>query len=705
MLTIFDQQGSHRNGKARKATSPRQSMFLFPSPVSSASATESSTSSVVVKQTKMLKLLLVATMYIGTVAGRRPNFIVMQPDDFEFFERWNPPAHISSRRGNGNVIDWPVNTDLPNLERLRTNGLQMAQAYTASPMCGTSRYSTMTGRYPSRAAYSRVRNSGSEIGDISIPTTKIDDERSVVDGDDCSYQNLAQLFASSNYHTGMVGKWHLASSDRREEYSYEGTQQKIRDCGFSYAEGIFLENLNSGFNSEQAFTHNMEYVTAKAIDFITLSVQTTPGSDGSPDHDPFFLYLNPTVPHNSGDVYEAIMDYSCLDTPEGRLSDEPNIVGMTADYGGDCVAYRQSIIDRAGDEASHNKILGSIWIDDAIGAIFQTLEDLGELDNTFFLFQMDHGQEGKGSLYEQGIRMAQFIHYPDAFDVNVDDKIFDGLVSTIDIGPTMLEYAGIDTTSSNVHYYDMDGTSWKSAVEGSFAATGVVPSTYNDAVYDDWITNRCLQFEIGTDRGVRCGQCEKYIYMSGGSADQSETWNFGERQDIAVGTEVVFDLCDSNGNYITALSDENDNPETVDVSSSNPDILQELSAMADCHLAATYASITETPDFTTECNPDFGNVEEDDSTSSPTGAPTAAPTAEETSAPTLAPTRAPTGGPTLSPTTTPTSGPTTSSICKDAEDYSFYHNNVARTCEWVGNRDRRCAWYGASHCPVECGLC
>ena len=58
---------------------------------------------------------------------------------------------------------------------------------------------------------------------------------------------------------------------------------------------------------------------------------------------------------------------------------------------------------------------------------------------------MDHGTPGKGLLFETGVRIAQFIHYPAMF--GTDGIKFDGMVSTIDIGPSMLHLAGIDISS------------------------------------------------------------------------------------------------------------------------------------------------------------------------------------------------------------------------------------------------------------------
>ena len=112
---------------------------------------------------KIAALSLFLTLALpGKVYGieRRPNFIVMQPDDLEFFEEWMPPAHFPN---TNEFFTYDGVFGLPNLDRLRSRGLHMKQAYTTSPVCGTSRYSTMTGRYPSRAATSRNRNSDSII--------------------------------------------------------------------------------------------------------------------------------------------------------------------------------------------------------------------------------------------------------------------------------------------------------------------------------------------------------------------------------------------------------------------------------------------------------------------------------------------------------------------------------------------------------------
>ena len=65
---------------------------------------------------------------------------------------------------------------MSNIERLRLNGLQMMQAYTNSPTCGASCYSTITGKYPSQAASVYDTDTRDSLpAEVSIPTTKLKD--------------------------------------------------------------------------------------------------------------------------------------------------------------------------------------------------------------------------------------------------------------------------------------------------------------------------------------------------------------------------------------------------------------------------------------------------------------------------------------------------------------------------------------------------
>ena len=255
---------------------------------------------------------------------------------------------------------------------------------------------------------------------------------------------------------------------------------------------------------------------------------------------PFFLYFNPTVPHSSNDVGDALTKFTCQDTANGKLGFDPVIKGMTEQYG-NCADYRESIYNRADTEDDY----GPIWLDDSVGAIITALEDKGVLDNTIFLFQNDHGMETKKALYENGLRIPQFIHYPAKYS---SGSTFDQPVSTIDIGATMLDFAGITPN------YELDGMSWKDVSDDEDLATW-------------WENSRCLFFELEQDRAVRCG-CYKYLSIFEQTNTVSTTYKRGTQKELSNDLKNLFDLCDGTTDYVT---DPTNNKEAQSVLNSDVD--------------------------------------------------------------------------------------------------------------------------------------
>jgi len=526
---------------------------------------------------------------VSSAGWKQPNFIVIQPDDNYFFQEWNPPGQFD---GSSSLKNFPPNSNgLPNINRIRENGIEMKSAYAASTMCGTSRYSTITGRYPSRSSYGRALDEYSELRDVRIPATKLEDVAGVWDGKDCSANNIAALLQRNGYRTGVVGKWHLTSDDGGQ-YSYGKIQDDIKDCGFDFAEAIYKENLWGDWYGD--VTHNMEHVTSKAIEFIESAV-------AGEEEQPFFLYFNPTVPHSSADVTDALRYADCRVTLEGTLSQPPVIpYGMTADFGGDCGAYRQSVLNRGG--LYDDKLAGAVWLDDAIGSLIQTLENSNVLDNTFLLFQLDHGEAMKGTLFEPGSRIVQFIHYPDRI---APGSSFEGLVSTIDVAATIVEVAGISG-----YVYPMDGKSWMSEAINGFNA------------WSGGSNNRCLFVEEGNDRSVRCG-CYKYISID--DAQDGRTVSGAARVRISVDNNNFYNLCDEDtGAYIKAPERS---PERRSAGFDDS-LKDELKEKVRCHVRRTDPS--NYPDYETkECDKPLVLLPDD--TESPTealitGFPTKRPT-------------------------------------------------------------------------------
>jgi len=106
-------------------------------------------------------------------------------------------------------------------------------------------------------------------------------------------------------------------------------------------------------------------------------------------------------------------------------------------------------------------------LDQNIGKLYEELENLGLANNTHIFFTSDNGgtrqfnvplRDGKGSLYEGGIRVPAFWNGPGVKEGSVSEEP----VSSIDFLPTLLELASIPSPTSQV----VDGRSLVPTREG-----------------------------------------------------------------------------------------------------------------------------------------------------------------------------------------------------------------------------------------------
>ena len=82
-------------------------------------------------------------------------------------------------------------------------------------------------------------------------------------------------------------------------------------------------------------------------------------------------------------------------------------------------------------------------LDEGIGMVLEDMAELNVRDNTLVVYISDHGADfprGKGSIYENGTRIPMIVNHSGRFSPG---KVEDGLVSTIDILPTLLRAAGL----------------------------------------------------------------------------------------------------------------------------------------------------------------------------------------------------------------------------------------------------------------------
>ncbi len=96
--------------------------------------------------------------------------------------------------------------ETPNIQRLASSGMRFSQGYAANPVCSPTRYSILTGKYPTRVGATNFfsgtragRFLPAELNDV-MPLEEL---------------TVAEALHEHGYATFFAGKWHLGPS---EEY-------------------------------------------------------------------------------------------------------------------------------------------------------------------------------------------------------------------------------------------------------------------------------------------------------------------------------------------------------------------------------------------------------------------------------------------------------------------------------------------------------
>jgi arylsulfatase A-like enzyme len=145
-----------------------------------------------------------------------------------------------------------------------------------------------------------------------------------------------------------------------------------------------------------------------------------------------------------------------------------------------------------------------LWLDDALGALFNKLEQHHLVENTIIFFFNDHGQKSKGTIYQGGVHNPSIIWKKDGFQCGSRSN---AQISNVDFAPTILDMVGIDYSGQT-----FDGISFKPVLDGKTDKT-------RDSLY----------FELGYARGVLKDQ---WKYMAIRYPEQIENMSREERQRV-----------------------------------------------------------------------------------------------------------------------------------------------------------------------------
>ena len=359
---------------------------------------------------RILSILLLA--HLLSACGQEhvpPNIILIVVDDLGY----------SDLHCYGNEL-----VETPHIDRLAAEGIRFTTAYASCTVCSPTRASLMTGRNPVTVDITdwipgyQIYRGGPRSEEMLI-TPSFNQQLPL---DEIT---LAEKLSEAGYISASIGKWHLGGE------GYLPTNQGFDLNVAGYDKGAppsyyypYLSEYRKDSITPLALTDDSLYLTDRltneAIQFIDKNREK-----------PFFLYL----------------PFYNVHTPlEGR----PDLLKK----------YEARLADHQNDSIQRNPHFLAMTeaVDMNVGRIMKFLKEEGIDENTVVIFTSDNGglllrnenfiraswnhplREGKGTLYEGGLRIPAMVRWPGTIEAG---SISEEMIISTDMYPTVAELAGI----------------------------------------------------------------------------------------------------------------------------------------------------------------------------------------------------------------------------------------------------------------------
>jgi arylsulfatase A-like enzyme len=298
--------------------------------------------------------------------------------------------------------------ETPHLDRLARQGMVFNSAYSCAGNCAPARACLLSGQYTPRHGVYTVGNSdrGKSRDRKVIPTKNTQTL-------DPAIRTWAHQLQKAGYTTGTFGKWHL--SDDPLPYGFNvnvgGTHGGGPPRGYYPPHG-----KAPGLEDAPPNEYLTDRISNEAEQFIRDNKDK-----------PWMCYLTHFAVHTPLDAKKELLE-KYNRKPKGKLHQHAVMATMIQ------------------------------AVDDGVGRIVETLDELELTDNTVIIFFSDNGGYGpatdmaplrgyKGTFYEGGIREPFFVRWPGKVKAGTTCDV---PIIGVDLYPTLCEIAGAELPQDQV---------------------------------------------------------------------------------------------------------------------------------------------------------------------------------------------------------------------------------------------------------------
>ncbi len=361
--------------------------------------------------------LLIAGALLAALAHThaKPNIVFFLVDDL---------GYMDIGANNPNTL-----YETPNIDSIAKTGVRFTNGYAANPVCSPTRYSIMTGKYPSRHDATNFFT-GRRPG--RFKPAPMNSEMPLAE------VTIAEALKEAGYATAFAGKWHLGPTEefwpekQGFDFNFGGHRAGMPRSFFSPYKNPRLPDGPKG-------EHLPKRLADESVRFIEQHKDK-----------PFFLYLSFYSVHTPLQGRQDLIDkykkkIAALDDSqrEPAFAEEEQV-------------WPNAKQPRKVRIKQTHAIYGAMMeaMDESIGHVLEALRKNGLEEDTAVFFMSDNGglstsegsptsnlplRGGKGWLYEGGIREPYLVKWPGSAKVG---SVCDFPVTSTDFYPTILEITG-----------------------------------------------------------------------------------------------------------------------------------------------------------------------------------------------------------------------------------------------------------------------